>query len=277
MSEIEYLSSPFDAIRREDGYGEFWTGRELMPVMGYGADWRNFVEAIERGKAACVNAKHDPRDHIGDATKMVPIGSGAHRAIGDYRLTRFGAYLVAMNGDPHKKEIAEAQTYFTVRTRQAELAEEPDELEIARRYVKAIEDKRAAIARAEKAEVFKRAIEAGDGLTLRSFHKKYFSTTPERVFFDHLYARGILINQRGKGPVSKRTGEPTDGRQHRHPSAKGKEWLYLHAEVDRYGKRQENTRVRPGDPELAFRDKLASQGLAPNEEPTALFELEAAK
>jgi prophage antirepressor-like protein len=151
---------------------------------------------------------------------------------------------------------------------------ELDELEVARRYVKAIEDKRAAITRAEKAEGFKRAIEAGDGLQLRAFHKKYFSTTPERAFFDHLYNRGFLINQRGKGPAHPRTGEPTDGRQHRHPTFKGKEWFYLHGEVDRYGKRQENTRVRPGDPELALRDKLASQGLVPNEEPVALFELE---
>lgn len=169
-------------------------------------------------------------------------------------------------------EIEETGRYEVATTDELELAQR--NVQLAERNVVLIKEKRALASRAEKAEGFKRAIEAGDGLQLRAFHKKYFSTTPERAFFDHLYTRGLLINQRGKGPAHPRTGEPTDGRQHRHPTFKSKEWLYLHAEVDRNGKRQENTRVRPGDPELAFRDKLASQGLVPNEEPTALFELE---
>lgn len=112
--------SPFDAIRHVNEHGEVWSARELMPVMGYGADWRNFADAINRATAACRNAGYDPADHIGDATKMVRIGSGAQRAVPDFRLTRFGAYLVAMNGDPRKPEIAAAQTYFAVKTREAE-------------------------------------------------------------------------------------------------------------------------------------------------------------
>ncbi|WP_199563793.1 MULTISPECIES: phage antirepressor KilAC domain-containing protein [unclassified Streptomyces] len=38
----------------------------------------------------------------------------------DYELSRMAAYLVAMNGDPNKREVAAAQAYFAVRTRQAE-------------------------------------------------------------------------------------------------------------------------------------------------------------
>ena len=51
---------------------------------------------------------------------MVELGSGARRALTDYRLTRYGAYMIAMNGDPRKPEVAAAQTYFAVKTREAE-------------------------------------------------------------------------------------------------------------------------------------------------------------
>ena len=54
---------------------------------------------------------------------MVPIGSGAERAVEDYMLSRFACYLVVMNGDPRKEVIAVGQAYFAVKTRQQELIE----------------------------------------------------------------------------------------------------------------------------------------------------------
>jgi len=127
--------------------------------------------------------------------------------------------------------------------------------------------------RAEAGQQFKRAIEAGDGLSLRSFHKKYFSAVKEHHFFDHLYRRGYLINQLGKG--SRRDdGSYRDGSQHRHPGHLGKPWIYLHTTVDRTGARRDNSRVRPGDVELSFRDRLAKEGLVANEHSTGLHAIE---
>jgi len=111
------FESPFDAIKREDELGEYWTGRDLQPVMGYSI-WRDFTNAVERAMVACHNSGADPARHFADARKVSPSGPAA----ADYRLTRYGAYLVAMNGDPRKIEIAEAQTYFAVKTREAETA-----------------------------------------------------------------------------------------------------------------------------------------------------------
>ena len=59
---------------------------------------------------------------------MVPLGSGAERAVDDFMLTRYACYLIVMNGDPRKDVIALGQTYFAVKTRQQELIEDYDRL-----------------------------------------------------------------------------------------------------------------------------------------------------
>lgn len=133
-----------------------------------------------------------------------------------------------------------------------------------------------AESRAEEGEQFKRAIEGGDGLNIRLFHKKYFSTVPEHVFFEHLYSKSLLIDQRGKGSLrtnGPRAGTYRDGSQHRQPTYKGKRYFYMHGARDKTGVRRENTHVRPGQPELALRDLLVSQGIPANENTNGMYAL----
>lgn len=114
--------SPFDAIRRTRPDGsEYWSARDLMPLLGYDR-YENFAASINRAQQAAVNAEgaDAASEHFRDARKMVPLGNGAQRDIGDRHLTRHACYLVAMNGDPRKQEIADAQTYFALKTREAE-------------------------------------------------------------------------------------------------------------------------------------------------------------
>ena len=54
---------------------------------------------------------------------MVEIGSNTGRKVQDYELSRYACYLIAQNGDPRKKVIALAQTYFAIQTRKQEISE----------------------------------------------------------------------------------------------------------------------------------------------------------
>lgn len=153
MTEINLPSngSPFDSIRRVDEQGEHWLARGLQPLMQY-AQWRDFAVVVEKAKAslALVEGEASANRNFVE-TRKISKGRGPSGA--DYRLTRFGAYLVAMAGDDTKEAVAHARVYFAVKTREAEVRQELDELEVARRYVKALEEKRALeAANAEQAE-----------------------------------------------------------------------------------------------------------------------------
>jgi DNA-damage-inducible protein D len=122
--QIARLKSMFDGIAQqtEDGI-EFWYARDLRDILGY-SSWDKFTNVIEKAITACDKSNNASADHFHQVGKMVPIGSGAERETLDYMLTRYACYLVAMNGDSHKEEIAFAQSYFALQTRKQELIED---------------------------------------------------------------------------------------------------------------------------------------------------------
>ena len=99
---------------------EYWMAREVRPILGY-VEWRGFENVIERARAALRGNGQDPSHHIVQTNKKVSIGSGAQREAGDHFLSRPACYLIAMNGDPSKPEIAAAQAYFAIQTRRIEI------------------------------------------------------------------------------------------------------------------------------------------------------------
>jgi DNA-damage-inducible protein D len=101
---------------------EFWMARDLQPLLAYDA-WENFEKVVQKAKAACESAGVPTANHFLGSKKMVAIGSGAERQVGDYFLSRYACYLIAMNGEPSKPEVAHAQTYFAVKTREREVEE----------------------------------------------------------------------------------------------------------------------------------------------------------
>ncbi|WP_293914265.1 BRO family protein [Deinococcus sp.] len=115
--------NPFDAIcRTAEGGAEYWSARDLMPLLGYDT-WRKFAQSIERAAAACDNSGQDSKDHFVPSGKLIETGKGAEREVLDYRLSRYACYLTAMNSDARKAAVAGAQTYFAAQTRHAELAQ----------------------------------------------------------------------------------------------------------------------------------------------------------
>jgi BRO family, N-terminal domain len=109
--------SPFDSILRVDGSKEYWLARELMPLLGY-KRWERVPDVINRAMAACENSGNSVSEQFFEEARR--INKGAGRPQQDYRLSRYACYLVAMNGDPRKAEIAQAQTYFAIKTMEAE-------------------------------------------------------------------------------------------------------------------------------------------------------------
>lgn len=122
---ISSIKQEFDAIvhRDETIDVEFWHARELMPLLGY-ERWENFLKTIVRSIDSCITSGIEITNHFREVTKMVQLGSGSKRSVKDYMLTRYACYLIAMNGDPKKDEIAFAQSYFALQTRKQEIIEE---------------------------------------------------------------------------------------------------------------------------------------------------------
>lgn len=145
---------------------------------------------------------------------------------------------------------------------------------VREREGRALELAKSERARADKAERqveveqrHRRAIEGGDGILLTDFGKKYFSEVRHTDFFEHLYAKKWLIDQRGTRTNAH--GEVRDGHDHRKPTYKGRPFIYEHDTGNHGGKRRFQSRVRP-QREIELRDALAAEGLPVNTHSTGL-------
>lgn len=130
MSEITPDAADFgtmdklDRAKRVSPEGvEYWMARDLHPILGY-ETWSKFEPAITRAIEALTANGIEPSHQIVQTSKLMGRGRGARVEGRDYFLSRAASYLIAMNGDPSKREVATAQLYFATKTRQMELEEQ---------------------------------------------------------------------------------------------------------------------------------------------------------
>lgn len=270
-------SSPFDAIKltRPDG-SEYWSARDLAPLMGY-PRWNEFRTPLDRAMVAARNQGIDVNNNFRASTEVKKPGQRGP-AGADFELTRFAAYLTAMNGDPNKPEVAAAQAYFAIQTHVAEVQQSvialPDRRALAQMVIEAEDRAELEAARADKAEHkveiltdYKRANEAGDGLKLSDFRAKYFTNVPLMTFFQHLYSHKWIRDERGIRIDS--NGKKKDGHNHMQPLRKANHFLYRHDHGNHGGRKRLRTHVQP-QAEIQFRDRLIEEGLIPNTHSTGL-------
>lgn len=219
MSELEIRqgASPFDALKRTDEHGEYWSAREVAGPLGY--TWRRFADAIERGRIALQANGQNPDEHIRSWTAPSKINGRGNGGPGlDYHMTREGVYATIQGGDPRKPEIAAAWAYFRAKTREAEVAQPaavqqiPSHPEALRGWAEALE--RAAGAErqiaidAPKVAFVETYVEQGDASTFKVVAGQLGVTEPE--LRQYLIARAVVyrrtVDQRWS--TSKRRTEP---------------------------------------------------------------------
>lgn len=113
---IESLFRQFEQACYEHNGIEYWSARDLQPILGY-SRWENFFYVIEKARISCKNSGTAVADHFRDITKSIAVPKGDESQLQDIALTRYACYLIAQNGDTQKDPIAFAQTYFAEQTR----------------------------------------------------------------------------------------------------------------------------------------------------------------
>ncbi len=85
----------FEGLKKQNEYGaEFWSARELQPLLGY-KQWRRFEDAIKRAITSCKQSGNEPDYHFAGAGKPIKGGKGSVQVVEDYHLSRFACYLIS--------------------------------------------------------------------------------------------------------------------------------------------------------------------------------------
>lgn len=117
MCDIEEISGndlSFEDFKNQNGI-TFWWASELMLMLGYD-DMRVFHKVIDKATKAFMSLGINHYENI-----IYVEREREDKKFPDFKLTRFACYIVAMNSDPRKVEVARVQAYFAEQTRKFEV------------------------------------------------------------------------------------------------------------------------------------------------------------
>ena len=110
MSDLEVFHFK-DGVPNFEDFGNangntYWFARDLMGYLGY-EDWNAFHKAINRAIGACTTLIISVAENFVQHEREIEGTLSL-----DYKLSRFACYLIAINGDVKKPQVAAAQAYF---------------------------------------------------------------------------------------------------------------------------------------------------------------------
>lgn len=103
---IEAVLPEFEASVKMNGEC-YWSAREFSEMLGY-ATFKSFRVVLDRATRVCMSLTIPVAENFRQ-TIVVVEGS----EVDDIKLTRFACYLVAMNADSRKPQVARAQAYLS--------------------------------------------------------------------------------------------------------------------------------------------------------------------
>jgi DNA-damage-inducible protein D len=95
----------FETLAKQNGF-TYWYASDLMRHLGY-ASIEAFAKPVQKAIATCVTLNIEIMDNFVQEKREE---DGVFYT--DYRLSRFACYLVTMNADTKKPEVAKAQAFF---------------------------------------------------------------------------------------------------------------------------------------------------------------------
>lgn len=95
----------FEDLGQTNG-GTFWYARDFMKMLGYD-NFPAFQKAINKAIGVCMAINAAVVENFVQVQRVID-----GETVDDIKLSRFACYLVAVNGDVRKPEVAEAQAYF---------------------------------------------------------------------------------------------------------------------------------------------------------------------
>ncbi len=123
QQNIQPMQSDFEQVKKRTDKGkEYWSARDLSPVLGY-STWQKFNRVLNKALLVAQNRGMDIGEHFNQTVVMVKLGSGTFRKVDDWHLSRMACLIIAENADSKKPQVQAARIYFKEHVPMAELVE----------------------------------------------------------------------------------------------------------------------------------------------------------